>query len=710
MEIKDYLSMARRWAWLLVLGFALGGMTGGVITVFQTPVYQSSTRILILRAPQEKNTDYTYLSDQQLVQTYIQLLSTQPVLQAASGQLGYLVRGNQINISQISDSQTIRVTVEDGDPQRAAAIANALVQILIDQNEKIQSSRYSSTEQSIQAQISQVEAQIASLGTQIDSISAETVVQQQQQVEAQISALQNEVNQLQAEIASLTPPSSTTQQVQLSEKESRLNQVQSLLGLYQQIYTDLVVLGKPVTSEGDTTSQLSQLQTTLGLYQQIYINLLNNLEAVRLARLQNTPNVVQIEAAAVPSKPIRPQPVANVGFGIVIGLMLAGGIAFLIEYIDDTIRTPEDVERILGLPVIGYIGDMNDGSAEFEEIHVVKRPRSPIAEAFRSLRTNLEFTNVDKSLNTILITSSGPAEGKTTVSSNLAAIIAQSGRRVLIIDADMRRPRLHSVFGVSNRVGLSALFRGDTSVRSVMQEAPGIPGVWVITSGVLPPNPTELLASAKMDLILIEARRDVDVIIVDSPPALVADFQVLATKLDGVLLVIQPGQTRADNAIAMLEQLNRVNARTLGIVFNKIPHDSYYYGGYNYYYPYKRGGNYYISEENQPQMQQMAPVLYTPPMLPPQTRPEPAHPLQQNFQPEQPAPLRQQPEPAYVVQTPQPAPASQNIRTQPRRRAARPSPPEMEYMQVIEILQSGIEFTVSDEDSQDDFFEGRAGR
>ena len=603
MELKDYLSLVRRWAWILATGFVLGAMGGMFGSFFQTPVYKASTRLLVMRAPQEKSTDYTYLSDQQLVQTYIQLLTTRPVLEGASAILGFVVDIKQITVQQTRDTQAIQLTVEDQNPQRASDIANILVQVLINQNEVIQAGRYALTEQSIQAHITQIENQISAMGTEIDAVSAETVIQQQKQVEAQIATLQAEVTQLQNDIRLLAAPTTNEQQLLLSEKEARLNQIQPVLALYQQIYSDLVVLGKPANS-GDDTTRLAQLQTTLQLYQQIYINLLNNLETIRLARLQNTPNVVQIEAAIVPARPVRPRPVINTGLGAVVGLLFAGGIAFLIEYLDDTIRTPEDIERILKLPVVGYIGDINIGQNEVVDLHVLKHPRSPVSEAFRSLRTNLEFTNVDRALNKILVTSSGPSEGKTMIAVNLAAIIAQGGKRVLLIDADMRRPRIHSIFGISNRVGLSTLFRGNMTVRSVMRAVDGMENVFIITSGSLPPNPMELLASARMDHILQEASREVDMIVVDSPPSLVADYQVLATKLDGVLMVVQPGYTHADAASAMLEQLGRVNARTLGIVLNKIPRNSYYYGGYHqYYHPNKHGAYYQQEEGDQPQLQ-----------------------------------------------------------------------------------------------------------
>ena len=681
MEIKDYIGLVRRWAWLLAAGLIVGALFGFLASFVQTPIYQASTRILVLRASQaEKNAD-TYLSDQQLVQTYVQLLTTRPVLEGASALLGFNVKLSQISVQQIRDVQAIQLTVEDPNPQRAADIANILVKVLIDQNEIIQTGRYTLTEQSIQAQITQVENQISQMGTEINNVSTETVQQQLKQVETQIASMQTEVAQLQNDIKQLSSSTSADQQALLVEKQARLNQIQPILNLSQQIYADLLVLGKPSTSAEDTTSKLSQLQTTMKLYQEIYINLLNNLEDVRLARLQNTPNVVSIEAATVPKKPVRPNTLVNTGLSAMVGLFLAGGIAFLVEYLDDTIRTPEDIERILKLPVIGYIGDINTEQGEFVDLHVLKHPRSPVSEAFRSLRTNLEFTNVDRSLQKILVTSSGPSEGKTMIAVNLATILAQGGKRVLLIDADMRRPRVHSIFGISNRVGLSTLFRGGMSVRSAMRAIEGLENVFIITSGSLPPNPMELLASARMDQILLEASQNVDVIIVDSPPSLVSDFQVLATKMDGVLMVVQPGYTRADAAFAMIEQLERVDGNMLGVVLNKIPRGSHYYGGYYHYYDAKKGQYYYRhSNEEQPQLpvdNELLKFLPNPePLQPAQVaipaprpvsvtvpqNPIPAE-LDNVFQPRMPVDI-------YAPPSPAPIPAAVEIITKPRKQKA----------------------------------------
>ncbi|GAB4546355.1 MAG: hypothetical protein Fur002_21330 [Anaerolineales bacterium] len=589
MELKQYAAIAKRWAWLIVTSLALGALLGVIASALETPAYKASTQIMVLRAPQEQANDYTYLSDQQLVQTYMQLLKTQPVLDKTSTILGDAVRSSQISVNQISDTQTVIVEVEDTNAQHAAAIANALVQALVEQNEIIQTSRYAQTEQSLHAQIAQIEAQINAMNSEIDNVSAEKVIEQQKQVGEQIAMLQNEAAQLQGEISALKTEAS--QQALLAEKEARLNQVLPVLELYQQIYTDLVVLGKPVTS-GNDNSRLSQLQTTMQLYQQIYINLLNNLESIRLAKLQNTPNVVQIEAAFPPSKPVRPTPLTTIPLAGFTGMVIAAAVAFLLEYTDDTIRSPEDVERILNLPILGYISQIQLKESESPDGYVFYHPRSPVAEAFRALRTNLEYSNVDSPLRNILITSAGPSEGKTMVAVNLAIIMAQSGKRVLLIDADMRRPRIHRIFGVSNQIGLSALFRKNAPTHSVVRPVEGINNLFLMTSGNPPPNPAELLDSAKMTRILEECGQIADVVIVDSPPSLVTDYQVLARKMDGTLLVIEPEETHAESAYAMLEQLRRVNARVLGVTMNKIKHGAYYHGPQYYY----RKDKYYVED------------------------------------------------------------------------------------------------------------------
>lgn len=595
MELKQYLQILRRWAWVLVLGSLLGGLVGYLVSQLQEPVYWASTRAMVMRAPQGTSSSLDYLSDQQLVQTYMQLLSTQPVLDSTSMLLGYAVDKSQITVKQILDTQIIELTVEDHDPQRAADIANVLLEVLSQRNEAMQIGRYAATEESIQAQIAQVENQINGLQLEVDQISTQDFQDQLREVESQIKLLQDEVSALQQEIATLQTAWSQGQKTQIAEKQTRIAEIQPLLSLYQEIYSNLVVLGKPVEAGANTNSRLAQLQTTLDLYQNLYINLLSNLETVRLARLQNTPNIVQIEQATIPEEPIRPKPLMNITLATIVGLGLAGALVLLVEYMDDTLKTPGDVERALGVPVLGLVAELQYNNKGAEEIYVVSQPRSAVSEAFRTLRTNIESAAERRPVQTILVTSPGPGEGKTTVAVNLAAVFVLSGKRVALVDADMRCPGVHRFLRMPQRHGLSNLFRTQASVQSVSHSSLELPNLMVVTSGALPPNPAELLGSERMNQILTELRDLVDLVVIDTPPSLVADAQILAGKVDAVLFVVQPGVTQAEIAKACFELFQRAGARVIGTILNRIPHNhSEYYGGYKYYSPHSDSKGYYL--------------------------------------------------------------------------------------------------------------------
>jgi len=603
MELNQYLSIIRRWAWLLILGLVLGAAIGLGVSLLQTPVYEANTRVIVSRSTlQADSNNFFFISDQQVTKTYIELLNTSSVFDAASQKLGYTVSPGQVKAQQVADTRIIRITVEDADPQRAADVANAMVAALIRQNELLETGRYAASDESLQIQIEKVEGQINSFQKDLDSLSSETVHEQVGQVEALMAPLQDEATQLQQDIAILTPAYSAERKAKVVELEARLGQIQPLLQLYQQIYTNLVVLGNSGNIGLDDTATVNRLQSTLELYQQIYLNLINTREAIRLARLQNTQSLAQIEVAAVPQNPVRPLPLNNTLLSGMIGLMAAAGIVFLIEYLDDTVKNPEEIQALFDLPLVGYISEMQSFGNGESDIYVLRQPRSPVSEAFRSLRTNLEFSAVDKPLKTILVTGAEVGDGKTTVAVNLASIFAQGGKSVLLVDADLRRPRVHRFLNLQNRVGLTDLFR-DThridEVKNIINESHSRSlSMSVITSGSLPPNPAELLGTRKMESILSELAEGVDVVVIDSPPSLVADAQILAAKVDGVLMVITPGRTHTGAVRSLYEQLNTAGAHILGVVFNRIPRDrAYYYGGYSYYSPYHQQNSAYLGAD-----------------------------------------------------------------------------------------------------------------
>jgi len=215
----------------------------------------------------------------------------------------------------------------------------------------------------------------------------------------------------------------------------------------------------------------------------------------------------------------------------------------------------------------------------------ISNPRSPIAEAYRTLRTNLEFSNLDKTLRTLLVTSAGAEEGKSTMLANLAVTIAQSGKRVILVDADLRRPTQRQIFGLKDNAGLTDMARDDAARAQPPLQDSGVPNLQVLTSGQLPPNPAEILGSKRMSEILAALVEQSDIVLLDAPPVLaVTDAAVLSGKVDGVLLVVSAGKTKRENAKKAQAQLEKINARIIGVVVNNVQAEkgaSYYYAESN---------------------------------------------------------------------------------------------------------------------------------
>lgn len=340
----------------------------------------------------------------------------------------------------------------------------------------------------------------------------------------------------------------------------------------------------------DTQNQIAALQAKLSTLQGNYAALLANTQQ----GATNTLSVV--DTASLPTNPIGSNKGMSILLAAAIGFSLAAGAAYLLEYLDDTLKTPEEITRALGVPVIGLIGEMSADEDTKNGVYVSSHPRSPIAEAYRGLRVSLESAGKDRPLRSILITSANVGAGKSVVAANLAVVLAHGEREVILVDADLHQSRVHEFADLSNEVGLGDLLIDGADLSEALH-------VWedakvgVIVAGNSPANPAELLGSQKMAAIIEKLEQKTDYVIFDCPPLVVTDALLLAAKTDGVLLVIQPGQTRKKYILAMMEQLNRVQANILGVVLNRIPHrGAEYYGGYQYYSPYNSNG-YYTSKE-----------------------------------------------------------------------------------------------------------------
>jgi len=594
LDLKKYWLLLKRWVWVLILGLVIGAASGFGASQLQTPIYQAITKAMITRGGvSDQSLDvYSSYYSEQLSQTYLQLLQTDTVLDSASTRLGIDLDDVSIEAQAIPSTTIIEISVEHPSPQLAALIANTLVEVLIEKNDEIQSGRYLAMEESLLAQKTQLESQISVIQNQIEQASINTISEQEEWLQEQITNLENEAVSLPAEISALGNPATPEERSILEQKKARLEQVLLQLPLYKQSFTDLVVYGTEVDAAKSTAnSQLVLLTTTQTLYQQLYQSVLSNLEKVRLAGMENTPSVVPIERAADPEEPIKPRKAINTALAGLVGLMLTTGFLVIRESMDNTVRTAEDLEKLIGVTAIGYIAEMQSKDMEGSGLYVSKQPRSPISEAFRSLRTNIEFSAIDKPIKTILVTSPEPETGKTTVGANLAMIFAQKGRRVLLLDADLRRPHVHRVMNLQNRVGLTDLLLNNQNYQDVIHQIEGNEGLSVVTSGSLPPNPAELLGSTRMENIVADLGKNMDLVVIDSPPSIVADAQVLAAKVDAVLLVIQPGKSQKVATKATIDILNRANARIIGVVINRISRDKgdyysrYHNQGYEYSSP-----------------------------------------------------------------------------------------------------------------------------
>jgi tyrosine-protein kinase len=358
---------------------------------------------------------------------------------------------------------------------------------------------------------------------------------------------------------------------QLNQLEEGIKETNSEIAKKQADLTNL----NSASQISDLQQQIAALDTKLSNLQTNYATLINNSQQ----GAQNTLSI--IENATLPQTPIGPNKPMIVLLSAAIALAIAAGAAYLLEFLDNTIQSPDEATRLTGSETIGFLSDI--GTNDFKGIYVAKNPRSALAEAYRSLRTNLDFLGVNKPLKSILVTSSGIGEGKTTVSANLATVLAQGGKKVAIIDADMRRPRLHKLFDFDNSRGLSDIFLGKADIQDAITIC-GDEKIMVISAGNTPPNPTDLISSGRMDTILEILKESVDIVIVDGPPFLVADAALLSSKVDGVLLIVRYGHSVKGAVREVVEQLNFLEARVLGVVINSLPKSIEEFGQHYRYY------------------------------------------------------------------------------------------------------------------------------
>ena len=515
MDLRRLISTVRPWLPLMLVAALLAGGAAFIVSNLQQKVYEARATLIVGQALSAANPDYTQLLvAQSLSATYAAIATTRPIMQSLIDELSLDASpgglASRVRVDAPADSTLLMITAQDTDPDRAAAIANALARHLIAASPAIQG-REVEFQKSVDEDLAATQALIESTQNRVDTL----------------SAVENR----------------TTQQ------ESQLQTLEGRLASLRSTYATLLSF-----SSGSASNLLTV-----------------------------------VEPAIASTDPVLPRTLLNTLLAAVIGLLAVGGAAFLAEQLDDSIKDPDTVREVANLSTLGTIARMKGDRdrSEIYQLAALLYPRSGVAEAYRTLRSNVEFAAVDAPVRTLLVTSAVPGEGKTVTAANLAVVFAQAGRKVLLVDADLRKPRVHAMFDLANAHGLTTMLRSDTvrpeAVSHLTEEA----NLRVLTTGPLPPNPAELLGSHRMQAVMGLLRESADLVIFDSPPLqAVTDSAVLSSVADGTLLVIDAGRSRRRAVRTAGEILARAGANVLGVVLNRMPakaHSDYvgYYGEYD---------------------------------------------------------------------------------------------------------------------------------
>ena len=539
MELIDYVRLARKWWWLFVVAALIAGGIAYVVSSSRPDVYQAEVMLSVGGFIQSPNPDSAD------IRTGVDLAQNYAVLAKTYETLDAAVQAGQFDLTaeDLNDMLTTRV------------VANTSMLVL-----------------SVEYTDPVLAADIA------NEVAQQLIVNSPSNL---TPAQQNQLELANAEIEKLnTQLQDTRDQLQLVDQQLADAQTDGERTLLQMRRDTLL-------------EQINQASSTLADF------------SSTVATLQDRTNSLDIvERARIPTDPSGPGTLSTTLLGAIVGLALAWGGVLLLEYLDDTLRSPEQVTQALALPVIGVVNKFGKSKAKYpERLVTVTDPTSPSAESYRTMRTNLLFSAGHGQKQSYIVTSVGPQEGKSVTSANLAVTMAAAGLRVLLVDADLRRPKVHHIFELPNKAGLTTLlaaeplkkdgtideaFPTSQDCAECLQET-SVPGLRAITSGFLPSNPTEVLGSALMQqwYKVFMTANNIDVVIFDVPPMMAVSDSVALAAATGapVILVVEAGKARRHDVLRAKEQLEKLQLKIKGVVLNQIDaRDAGY--SYNYYYYY----------------------------------------------------------------------------------------------------------------------------
>jgi non-specific protein-tyrosine kinase len=546
MELREYWAVIRKYLWIILLTTLVGGGAAFYVTYTMPSSYRAHTTLEMdpsagsLGNPSQAYS-YLYYNTrlvEQAVQGFSTKMSAPQFREEVMDRLGLEQMGGSIQIRHVEETSFVRITAESGDPALAQALANTAAQVLID---------------------------------------TETSRQQARMQEA-LDDLEDEIQTLETNVANA-------------------REQLALLGSSEQ------------TASEYERQERARLESELNRNETRLVVLLDSAEEFRRALAQRSDYLSVYTPAELPQSAMGAPLMQRTLLGAAGGLVVGFSIAFLLEYLDDTLRTPQDVKRALPVGVLGALPRMRRSEEDIPLV-VTESPFGPLSEAFRTLRTSVQFSGVDRPLRTLLVTSPLPTDGKTFTAANLAAVMAQGGQTVILVDTDLRRPMQHNLFGLPKEPGmtgklvsapvsadhvgqgrLNQLFTEAVRKDSVLRET-GVEGLRLMCAGAQAHNPAELLASRRFELLVSWLKQQADVVIFDSPPVLaVTDASLLATQVDGTLLVLDAQKTRRPAAVRAVERLTGVGGNVLGVVLNRMASSS---DGYYYYY-YR--DKYYVKDD-----------------------------------------------------------------------------------------------------------------
>ena len=620
-DLQRYFHILYGKRWLIIVFTVIICTLSLLRSFMMKPVYAGSTRILIENAApkvvnmQEVSPDmYT---GREYYQTQYKILKSRALAERVNDQLkGYkpwdewsgrdkkikkddkpLTKEdritallNRVNVKPLPNTQLVAIEIEDIDPELAARIANLWAEEFISYNldTKFNASQYASGWLDEKVKESRKRLETAEANFQKYRKENKIVIDAEDETESMLSSLLEKRSELDIELSEGLE--------YFKEKHPEIIGIRS----------ELASVERKINSErekelatGGKEIEYNMLKREVTANRAIYKSLLESIGETEITGGLKTTNIRVIDKAIVPEYPIRPRKKINLLIALFIGIMGGSAMAFFFESIDQSIKTPEDIKNHIQIPVLTTIAlTKNLKDNEFPpEFVSEKDPRSTISESYRSLRTSVMFTAVEHKRNTLLFTSSGPQEGKTTTATNLAIVMAQSGEKTLLIDADLRKPRIGKIFDIQEKEGLTEILAGNKTSDEVVHKT-DIENLTVIVCGAIPPNPSELLGSKKMDILLKELEAKYDRIIIDTAPVLaVTDSVVLSSKVDGTIVVIRAGETNRNAVLKTKEVLQSVNASNLiGVVLNMV--DISKNGTHHYYYNYYGKYSEYYGHDN----------------------------------------------------------------------------------------------------------------